>query len=157
MKTFVIVSDSHGNRSIFEKLDTVFSECDYIIHLGDTSADGNYLRGKYGEKVYVINGNCDPIKVGDDEKVLSVEGHSVLCCHGHRYGVKYSTDKLVYRAKELGCDIALYGHTHHAAIEEMAGVSVINPGTLSRYSHQTYCYMVLHEGMIVAKTVDCNT
>ena len=41
MKTVVIVSDSHGNRQAIDRLDAVFSESDCVIHLGDTSSDGN--------------------------------------------------------------------------------------------------------------------
>ena len=66
MKTFVIVSDSHRNRAALDKLDGVFSECDYIVHLGDLSSDGGYIRGKYPNKTIVINGNCDLDKLGDD-------------------------------------------------------------------------------------------
>lgn len=40
MKTLTVLSDTHGNRSLFEKLDVIFSESDFIVHLGDTSSDG---------------------------------------------------------------------------------------------------------------------
>ena len=32
--------------------------------------------------------------------------------HGHRYGVKYSTEALAAAAGAAGADVALYGHTH---------------------------------------------
>ena len=73
MKKLIIISDSHGNRRAIDELDGIFAESDYIIHLGDTSADGGYIRGKYPDKTVVINGNCDPVKLGDDERVLEVE------------------------------------------------------------------------------------
>lgn len=153
MKTFVIVSDSHRNRAALNKLDGVFAECDYIVHLGDLSTDGGYVRGKFPEKTIVINGNCDLDKVGDDEKVLEVEGVKILMCHGHKYSVKQRLDKLAYAALEKGCTVALYGHTHEARCDELGGVKLINPGTLSRYSEQSYCYMTVHNGKVVEKIV----
>jgi hypothetical protein len=156
MKTFIIVSDSHGNRGMFERMATVLKECDYILHLGDTSSDGNYLKTLYGDKVTIINGNCDPVKLGQDECVLDVEGAKLFLCHGHLYGVKYGTQKLLARAKELGCQAALYGHTHRAEATEQDGIYIINPGTTTRYTlSQTYCYMVIHNGKIVPTIVNC--
>lgn len=153
MKSFVIVSDSHRNRAAIDKLDGVFSECDCIVHLGDLSSDGGYIRGKYPDKTIVINGNCDLDRMGDDEKIIEAEGVKIFMCHGHRYSVKQTTDRLVYAAKERGCTVALYGHTHIAKCEEIGGVLTINPGTLSRYSRQSYCYMTVHDGKTVEKIV----
>ena len=47
-------------------------------------------------------------------------------------------------AKENGCRIALYGHTHRAEIAERDGITVINPGNLERYGvKNSFCYMVV--------------
>lgn len=154
MKTAVIVSDSHANRAGMEKLNAVFAECDYIFHLGDYSADGCAIKKTYPDKTFVINGNCDPFKLGENELVTEIEGVKIFACHGHRYSVKSGLDRLIYRAEELGCSLALYGHTHDANIEEYGAVTAINPGTLSRYARNTYCYLVIHEGKVVAKIVD---
>ena len=39
MKTFVVLSDSHGRKKNVEKLAPLFSENDFVVHLGDGSAD----------------------------------------------------------------------------------------------------------------------
>lgn len=153
MKTVTVISDTHGNRGLFEKLDGIFAESGYIIHLGDTSADGYFISKKYPEKTVIINGNCDPMKLGDNEKVLNIEGVKIFACHGHRYGVKQSLVKLAARAKELGCNIALYGHTHDAREDVIDGVTLLNPGTGSRYSQQSYIYLVINGGKAVHKIV----
>ena len=44
MKTVAVLSDTHGNRKAIDRLSQILSECDYIIHLGDTSEDGAYIR-----------------------------------------------------------------------------------------------------------------
>lgn len=146
MKSFIIVSDSHRNRAALDNLDGVFAECDYIVHLGDLSTDGGYTRNKYPDKTIVINGNCDLDKMGDDEKVVEVEGVKIFMCHGHTYGVKQALFHLAEEAKAAGCSIALYGHTHCAKVDEIDGVKLINPGNLSRYSSNSYCYLAVHNG-----------
>ena len=36
------------------------------------------------------------------------------------------------KAKEEKADICIYGHTHSKALEEIDGITVINPGTARR-------------------------
>lgn len=145
MKTVVVLSDSHGKRRAVEKLLPLFAENDLIVHLGDGSADMREIFDTYPEKVYVCRGNCD-VSYGGEEFVIEAEGLKLFCCHGHRYGVKSGLSRLAARAKELGCDIALYGHTHRAGIETVDGVLCINPGALSACCDASYCYLVLHCG-----------
>lgn len=154
MKSVIVLSDSHGNRTAIDKLFPVFSECDYIIHLGDTSSDGQYIKKAFGDKVYLLNGNCDFMKLGSDEIILEIEGVKIFACHGDRYGVKYGYDRLAYKAEELGCGVALFGHTHCATETQIGGVTLFNPGTLSRYSQNSYLYLVVNNGKAVGKTVN---
>ena len=51
------------------------------------------------------------------------DGIKIFFTHGHKWGVKYSTDRLFYKAKEIGAQIALFGHTHTAATTPMRRVS----------------------------------
>ncbi len=143
MKTFLIVSDSHGKRKAVEKITPLTGENDHLIHLGDGVGDFREIMRAYPEKTYLIKGNCDA-GGGEDECVIEAEGLSVLCCHGHKYGVKSGLSRLAARAKELGCEIALYGHTHRAAIEEADGVLCINPGSAGSYTEPSYCYLIIH-------------
>lgn len=151
MKTVVVVSDSHGNREAVEKLFPIFSESDYIIHLGDTSADGAYIRRNFPDNTYIVNGNCDFERLGEDELTLDIEQVKIYACHGDKYGVKYGYDRLAYRAKELGCGVALFGHTHRAFERELSGVLLFNPGTVKRYTQGTYLYLVINGNKAVGK------
>lgn len=155
MKKITVVSDTHGNRRALDGLDTIFSESDIIIHLGDTSADGSYIQAKF-PKVLLLNGNCDPVKLGEDERVIEVEGVKIFACHGHLYSAKTTLSKLALRAKELGCKIALYGHTHRAREDFIDGVTLINPGALYRYGEKSYLYLVINGEKFTAKTVPLN-
>ena len=153
MKTFVVLSDSHGRyRRRLQEMGQLFSENDFIVHLGDGSADMREIFDTYPEKTYICRGNCD-FSYGAEEFTLEAEGLKIFCCHGHRYGVKSGLLRLAARAKELGCDVALYGHTHRADTETVDGVLCINPGAFGSYSDPSYCYLVLHKGKATPTTV----
>lgn len=145
MKTAVVLSDSHGRTSALKKIMPLFGENDYIIHLGDGSADLRATFSEYPQKTYICKGNCD-FSYGAEEFIIEEEGLRILCCHGHRYGVKSSLARLAAYAKQMGCDIALYGHTHRAAIETVDGVLCVNPGSIGAFGGGSYCYLVLHKG-----------
>lgn len=138
MKTMVLLSDSHGHTAGVRALSRLFDENSYVVHLGDGSSD---MRPYLDSHVFVMKGNCD-FSFGESERVLSIEGINVLCCHGHRYGVKSGLARLAARAKELQCSVALYGHTHCADISEVDGVLCINPGSLASFTEPSYAYLV---------------
>ncbi len=154
MKTFVILSDTHRNTAPLQKIATVLSECDFIIHLGDMASDARELMREYPEKTYVLAGNND-FWGGESEIVLDAEERRIFACHGHRYGVKSGTERLVAAAKEHMCDIALFGHTHEAFVGEEDGVLLVNPGCMTRYSPRwSYCYLVISGKKAVATIVN---
>lgn len=152
MKTFVVISDSHGRRAALEKIKPLFAENDYIVHLGDGSGDVRETFSQFPEKTYICKGNCD-LFYGEDEFVLDEEGVSLLCCHGHKYGVKSGLARLAARAKERGCSVALYGHTHRADVREVNGVLCVNPGSLGAHADASYCYLVIHRGKVTPTVV----
>lgn len=154
MKTAVVLSDTHGNRAAIDALYGVLSESDYIFHLGDTSSDCGYIRQRLPHKrIISINGNCDMWNLGEDESVTEIEGVKIFACHGHRYSAKHTLLKLALRGKELGCDVVLYGHTHCAREDEYDGVKLINPGCMTRYSRNSYAYLVINGENTVCKIV----
>ena len=122
MKTFVILSDTHGRRRNVEKVLPILAENDCIVHLGDGSGDLREFSRTHPEKdVIVLKGNCD-FSYGMEEYVIEAEGVRMLCCHGHKYGVKSGLARLAARAKEQDCTVALYGHTHRAAASDHGDV-----------------------------------
>lgn len=153
MKKIVIISDTHGNRKAWEGLNGIFAESDYIVHLGDTSDDGAKIRSVYPDKTYLVNGNCDYMKLGENELILQFEQVRIIATHGHLYSAKYTLEKLAARAKELNCSIVLYGHTHRAEEREVDGITLFNPGTLSRYGVKSYGYLVVDGEKAVFKIV----
>ncbi len=153
MKTFVVLSDSHGRYKNVQRLAPLFGENDFVVHLGDGSSDMRPYTAQAPDKFYAMRGNCD-FSYGQEECIIEAEGVSILCCHGHRYGVKRGLEGLAARAKELGCSVALYGHTHRADIATVDGVLCVNPGALGDYAAPSYCYLVLHSGKPTATIVN---
>lgn len=154
MKTAIALSDSHGNRRIFEKIDRQLLECDYIFHLGDGFSDAFWLKNRYGNKVVAVAGNCDGDTEGD-RKLLEIEGVKIFLTHGHKYNVKRSLDELFNAACEIGATVCLYGHTHEKSVENYGEIRLINPGSTSlSTAPPSYCYLVFTNGRCIEKIVD---
>lgn len=154
MKKIIVLSDTHGNRAAMEKLNPLFEESDYIIHLGDTSTDGAVIKNFYPDKTYLLNGNCDMAKHGRNEMTIEIEGVRIFACHGDAYGVKNGYERIVSKAKQEDCSIVLFGHTHRPAEIKAGDIKMFNPGTLSRFAaNNTYLYLVIADGKAVGKIV----
>lgn len=155
MKKIIVVSDTHGSVKGLEKLMPLIAENDYFIHLGDGVGDVREIMRHYPDKVYYCAGNCDFFSLLPDEGTLEVEQLKIMYCHGHKYGVKKDLDIVARVAKERGCDVVLYGHTHSALITEIDGVTLINPGTLRYPAGEggSYCYLVVEKNKPTAVIV----
>lgn len=155
MKTLLALSDTHGRVQAISELKRLVDENDYVVHLGDGFDDFKELYFKYPKKAYTVRGNCDFFLSLPDEEILEIEESKVLCCHGHRYGVKTGEDQLFARAKQLGCNVVLYGHTHRACITERDGITMINPGMMKfpLNAGGTYAYLVFNKEKVTSVIV----
>ena len=146
MKKIIIISDTHSSLRGLDKLRPLIEENDYVIHLGDGASEGKKLIGEYGDKAYACEGNCDMFSALPAEGELEIEKLKIFYCHGHKYGVKSGLARLAFEAKQRDCEIALYGHTHTARIDEIDGVMLINPGSLRMPVGEggSYCYLVIN-------------
>lgn len=125
----IVVSDSHGAK---EKIDFIFNnfEFDCFIHLGDGYKDlSTYINLP---NVFAVRGNCDWGVDAKDEIVVTLKNKKIFITHGDNYGVKHTIGKLVDKAKELGVDIVMFGHTHNYFYEIIDGITVLNPGALKQ-------------------------
>lgn len=118
------MSDSHGcNREIEYVMDKE-KDADLFLHCGDICVD----EFTYPQMLTVC-GNNDfydyPL-----QRVLNVEGHRLIMFHSHQFSYIKREEKMIQRAKEHGCDIICYGHTHVAYDAVVQGIHIINPGSL---------------------------
>jgi putative phosphoesterase len=119
MVTAIVLSDTHHNVPLVEKLLPLMQEADLVVHLGDGANDLSRYALSLKGKLHRMAGNCDDASFGEREEIIEVEGVRIFACHGHRYGVKQQLVSLTLRAKECNCTVALYGHTHEGRIDEL--------------------------------------
>lgn len=127
---FIIISDSHGNSEVPEKIFIREKNIDGVIHLGDGCEDLWGLNGYIGRlPVYRIKGNNDRSYEELPDKLISYFGNiKFFACHGHRFDVKYTLVRLRYAALEAGCQLVLFGHTHIPFNEADDEMTFFNPG-----------------------------
>ena len=130
---------------------------DVIIHLGDYERDTMSLESAFPEiPLYRVRGNCDIGGSAPDYDTVPLGPVKAFITHGHLYNVSWgSFDSLAYAAMENDCQIALFGHTHRAAYEELGNVKIINPGTAGKGTELTYAFIeVLDNGGIKCEIRD---
>ena len=124
-----VVSDTHGIV-----LPVAYSlqrnKVDIVLHLGDYASDAKKIEQITGMEIYAVAGNCDEnSKDVPEELVLEIRRKKFFLTHGHNYDVDNGIDKIVEKAKEVGADYALFGHTHVHLRERVDGITVLNPGS----------------------------
>lgn len=127
-----MVSDTHGYNDNLVKVLEREKPIDLLIHCGDVSMTEYELATLADVPVHVVSGNCDYFYDLSPVSIFDYHGHKIFVTHGHNYKVDWGYDNLCYRAQELKADIVMFGHTHVPVYKEIEGVTIINPGSLSR-------------------------
>lgn len=128
----IVMSDSHRNYFSLEKIFSGYN-ADYYIHLGDGEKELDLIAAKYPDKqIFHVKGNCDLASFSENEILLMPsENCKIFAVHGHLYDVKYSLEPLKKKARSMGANIALYGHTHERFCSYEDGLYIMNPGSVS--------------------------
>jgi len=132
----LVISDTHGNYTLAMKAHSQSEQIDIIAHLGDGFSDAELMRELLDEQVISVAGNCDFCSSAPRELLWECEGKRILLTHGDAYGVKTGLDTLKRRAREIGADLVLFGHSHLATQELYSDILFINPGTMMNASLQ---------------------
>ena len=154
----LVISDTHGDIDKAEEAIRKNLDIDLIIHLGDYFRDAEKLSEIFPHKpIEYIYGNSD-FMIGDvpAEKLLEFGGKKLFLTHGHRYSVKWDYDKLHNKAKELGADLLLFGHTHVPEIVEGGSYLLVNPGSISDPrddSDESYAIIEIIDGKIRTQVI----
>ena len=140
----VVISDSHGHGSVVDKIIRKEKDASVVIFLGDVTSDIEDFSYEYTDKkFFIVSGNCDLFSDFPYSRVEEIGGVNVFMTHGHNLGVKADLSGLVSTAKQLGCKIALYGHTHIPNIVYEDEVYVVNPGSCARSRDGGNSYAVI--------------
>lgn len=172
--TILLISDIHGSLFYARKAIEAFEreKARLIAILGDELYHGarnplpeeynpkgvaELLNG-YSDKIIAVRGNCDSEV---DEMVLDYpimstystilyESRRIFLTHGHIY----NENNLPKLSKG---DVFVYGHTHIPKAENIDGIYVINPGSISMpKENNSNSYGVICENSITIKDFEGN-
>ena len=151
MITAAVFSDTHGNNEKMLQAARA-AACDVLIHLGDHDRDALLLRQAFPDTpLYWVCGNCDLMPLAPERAVVPLGPVKAFITHGHLYGVSpWQADSLVYAAQELGCRIAMFGHTHRPVNDQLGGVTLINPGTAGKGAALTWAKVTVFDNGAVS-------
>ncbi len=140
----LVISDSHRDSGAIEKAVLAQPEAKDIFFLGDLTADIENIKDTFPDRtIHAVCGNCDFFSDYPTCDIANIGGRKIFYTHGHNLCVKYTTSILLDKAKEEGCDIALYGHTHISSILYEDGVYMVNPGSCAQARGGRNSYAVI--------------
>lgn len=138
---YCVFSDSHGHAdAMLQAIEREQPEA--MFFLGDGERELSRVEAAFPDlAVYAVQGNCDYWSELPSYLLCELDnGKAVFFTHGHLFGVKRDpafTD-LVSAALQCGADIALFGHTHEAHLDETDGVTLLNPGSIGGFGEASY-------------------
>ena len=127
----LIVSDTHGRHSAFDKALKEAGKIDALVHLGDTEGGEDYIEAVCGCPAYVLAGNNDFFSDNLREMEVVFGTKKAFMTHGHYYYVSLGPERIIEEGKMRNADIVMFGHTHKPFLEMIDGMIVLNPGSLS--------------------------
>jgi len=122
------VADTHGNTELISQTLNEIKP-DYILFAGDYYNDGEIISKSLNIAAAIVAGNCDLTNRAKQEEIVTFTNQKILLVHGHQYGVKRDLNRLYYRARELGVDAVVFGHTHSPFCDKVGDLWLINPGS----------------------------
>ena len=135
----IVLSDSHGGFSGI--MDIILRErelgnIDLIVHAGDIQADVDSILFSFPDIKceYVLGNNDWRITDVPFQRLFTFGGKKIFLTHGHKYGVKSTLYNLRSKARDVGADICIFGHTHIPHLQTEDGILMFNPGS----SYRTY-------------------
>lgn len=150
----LVFSDTHGMIDNCISTISRIGAVDMLIHAGDVSSDAEDLQSIFPNiPVKYVCGNCELPRAPLDV-VFDAGGKKFFVTHGHAYNVKGDREYrlLTTHAKEIGADIAVFGHTHNALCNNDGSLILLNPGSV-RYG-RTYGVVEIENDAMRAAVLD---
>ena len=139
-----ICADSHGNvTGLQEMLD--LEQPQVLLFLGDGERDFHKVDLPRGTVLYAVSGNCDMMSMEPPWRLIDLEKVRIFMTHGHYYGVKSDTDRLIERAREENAQLVVHGHTHLENYQPMDDITLLCPGSIGHKS-EVYVVAEVHDG-----------
>ena len=132
MPKIVLVSDSHGNNEISKRI-VHDVKADLYLHAGDSEASDKEIY-----PFISVRGNCDYF-LYPNIRVISNFITKICIVHSN----KLTQEQLIKLGQDNNCSIVVYGHTHIHSYEQIQGIHLINPGSITKARDGFYGYALL--------------
>lgn len=119
----VIISDSHGDIKVLERIYQINTNADIFIHLGDYEVPEHYL-----SHYIFVRGNCDFLSNAPLKRDLEFSFGVIHFEHGHNINFSNFENYI----KSNSPLIFLFGHTHKKFAQKYHNTYIFNPGSLTR-------------------------
>lgn len=130
----LVLSDSHGDKFILERIIKKERDVNMIIHLGDGNDEFEDVMLNSKITNYSVAGNCDFETTAPYTKIINAAGVRIFITHGHIFDVKETYSKIIKAAKSENADICLFGHTHMQYKSVIDDMIVLNPGAVNYFN-----------------------
>lgn len=117
----VIVSDSHGNREILEKIALQNSNANLFLHAGDSRLCKSEINPYIS-----VKGNCDYELDFSESITIKTPYGNLYMTHGNRL---YEINR--YTLQKNNAKIFVFGHTHSHLAKKIDDCYIFNPGSVS--------------------------
>lgn len=147
----IVASDTHGRCNILDLIPYYYEDVELFLHCGDVGQDPEYF-----EVWKFVSGNNDFFYDLPEAIKVPAGKHHILVIHSDQCSYRNRKKDLVKLAKKHDCDIVCYGHTHVSDIDEMDGITLINPGSirLPRDGKPcSYCVLTLEDEKVKPEIV----
>jgi putative phosphoesterase len=156
----LVFSDTHGSEHAAERLTVIFKTLkpDHIVCLGDI-LHGGYDEGstalvsllrKYANIITAVQGNCD-YPSDADELLFCLPEYAGLLFDGHNCHLSHHPS---YVTNFPPGDIVMCGHTHMKRLENIQGVTWLNPGSCCNPRDEGTSYALIENGEVGLYNLD---
>ena len=149
MKKIIVASDSHCDTYNLKHIAKVHPDAIAYLHAGDSQ---DYEANLY--PFVTVRGNND-YYVSNETRIINIEPLRIYMTHGHK--MYLSEENMVNKAKQVDCNMFIYGHTHSPFYQVVDGVHLLNPGSV-RNSRSiigpTYAIILINENNEIEVTFE---
>ena len=127
----IVITDTHNYIDYARMIINKTAGVTDVIHLGDMVLDAVELSSLFPKiNFHFVKGNNDWLSNANEELFMCACGHNILAVHGHQYRVKNGLLNISLKARSVGADVVLFGHTHIMCDTESNGIRFINPSPM---------------------------
>lgn len=130
----LVLSDSHGDKFVLERIIKKERDVDMIIHLGDGLDEFETVMLNSNITNYSVAGNCDFETTAPSTRIINAASKRIFIAHGHTFDVKETYSKIIQAAKSKNVDICLFGHTHIQYKSVIDDMILLNPGAVNYFN-----------------------